>query len=73
MTNKTYYVLLNVDMSFALSGIDELTNGVAYVGETEKEVLDFVKKRDIKLGVTHMYHQNYDGWVIQKVEQDENK
>ncbi len=66
--SKKYYVLLELDMSFAISGIEEHTNGILFISEDKKEVERYAKTLNKELDTEiHLYHDNYEAFVIQEV------
>ena len=63
MTKK--FILLSIDMSSSLSGIEEHTNGIVTIKDTMDEMDIYVKENKIVLDTEiHLYHNNYEAYTV---------
>ena len=66
--NKTF-ILLGIDMSFSLSGIEEHTNDVLKITNNIEEMNKFVSDNNIVLDTEILlYHSNYKAYTIQVID-----
>ena len=60
------FILLSIDMSSSLSGIEEHTNGIVHIADTIEEMNIYVDENKIVLDTEiHLYHNNYEAYTIQ--------
>ena len=61
------YVLQWTDMSSSLSGEEEHVDSLIFASANRGLVEAYVSEQAIKLGVHHLYHQNYECYTIVEV------